>query len=49
MTLIKATSLTFKYSEPEDRLIVLASEPAGGKIGRSHPVRAAGYQVLSSR
>lgn len=30
---VKATSLTFKYSEPEDRLAVLASEPAGGKIG----------------
>ena len=30
---VKATSLTFKYSEPEDRLIVLASEPAGTKIG----------------
>ena len=30
---VKATSLTFKYSEAEDRLIVLASEPAGTKIG----------------
>lgn len=30
---IKATSLTFSYSEPEDRLVVLASAPAGAKIG----------------
>ena len=30
---IKATSLTFSYSEAEDRLVVLASNPTGAKIG----------------
>lgn len=30
---LKATSLTFTNSEPEDRLIVLASVPTRGKIG----------------
>ena len=30
---IKATSLTFTFNESEDRLVVLASNPAGAKIG----------------
>jgi hypothetical protein len=30
---IKATSLTFTFNEAEDRLVVLASNPAGAQIG----------------